>query len=63
MLFIYGGNDPETEPSRQFYREFVQSAGIPHAFHELAGANHNFFGVDWKREVIATTIEWLEHQG
>ncbi len=61
LLFIYGGNDPETPPSREFYREFVERTQMPHEFHEIEGANHNYYSVEWKREVIETTLTWLKN--
>ncbi len=61
LLFIYGGNDPETPPSREFYREFVERTQMPHQFHEIEGANHNYYSVEWKREVIQTTLDWLKN--
>lgn len=60
LLFIYGGNDPETPPSRDFYREFVERTTMPHEFHEVAGANHNYYSMAWKRQVIDTTVGWLK---
>ncbi len=59
LLFVYGGNDPETAPSREFYQRFVESAGLPHRFHLIDGANHNFFSRAWQDEVIGVTIDWL----
>ncbi len=61
LLFIYGGNDPETPPSREFYQEFVARTKMPNQFHEIEGANHNYYSVEWKREVIETTVKWLEN--
>jgi exosortase A-associated hydrolase 2 len=60
LLFIYGGNDPETPPSRDFYQEFVTRTKMPHQFHEIEGANHNFYSLEWKREIIELTAEWLK---
>ncbi len=60
LFFIYGGNDPETPPSREFYREFTERAKMPAEFHEIAGANHNYYSVEWKREVIHLTLAWLK---
>lgn len=59
LLFIHGGHDPETAPSREFYQRFVESAGLPHRFHLIDGANHNFFSRAWQDEVIGVTIDWL----
>lgn len=63
LLFVYGGNDPETEPSRAFYREFVERTGRPATFLEIAGANHNFYSCRWHEEIIGWTIEWLARDG
>ncbi len=59
LLFIYGGNDPETPPSRDFYRSFVERTNMPHHLVEVAGANHNFYSLAWHDEVIGTTLDWL----
>jgi alpha-beta hydrolase superfamily lysophospholipase len=59
LLFIYGGNDPETEPSRAFYREFVERTGMAHHFVEVAGSNHNYYSAAWHAEVIGATLSWL----
>ncbi|MBI5833029.1 MAG: alpha/beta fold hydrolase [Armatimonadetes bacterium] len=59
LLFIYGGNDPETAPSREFYSEFVERVGLAHTFCEVAGANHNFYALGWHEQVIGDTLTWL----
>jgi alpha-beta hydrolase superfamily lysophospholipase len=60
LLFIYASNDPETVPSRDFYREFVERTNMPHQFYEVAGANHNYYSMAWKQELIETTLAWLK---
>lgn len=60
LLFIYGGSDPETPPSREFYQEFATRTQMPHQFREIEGANHNFYSLEWKREIIETTVTWLK---
>jgi pimeloyl-ACP methyl ester carboxylesterase len=61
-LFVYGGNDPETAPSRDFYQSFFERTAKPHQFHEVAGANHNYYSMAWKQEIIETTVHWLRAQ-
>ena len=61
LFFVYAGNDPETAPSRDFYRAFVERTSMPHQFHEVAGANHNYYSLAWKREIIGATLCWLRH--
>jgi len=63
LLFVYGGNDPETEPSRAFYREFVERTGRPATFLEIEGANHNFYSCRWHEEIIGWTRDWLAADG
>ena len=63
LLFVYGGNDPETEPSREFYRGFVERTGRPAAFLEIEGANHNFYSCGWHQQIIGWTIDWLAKDG
>lgn len=62
LLFVYGANDPETEPSRAFYQEFCTREGRPAAWQEVAGANHNFYSRAWHDEVIGATLGWLEQE-
>jgi hypothetical protein len=33
---------------------------MPAEFHEIAGANHNFYSLEWKREVPEKTVAWLK---
>jgi len=63
LLFVYGGNDPETEPSRTFYQSFVERTGRPAKFVEIEGANHNFYSCRWHQEIIGWTIDWLAEDG
>jgi exosortase A-associated hydrolase 2 len=63
LLFVYGGSDPETPPSRDFYRAFVEREGLAHTFVEIAGANHNYYALTWHAEVIAHTLTFLSAQG
>jgi pimeloyl-ACP methyl ester carboxylesterase len=58
-LFIYGSNDPETVAAKAGYLPLCRQAGIPHACHDVAGANHSFYSLAWEREVLNTTEAWL----
>jgi len=59
LLFVYAGNDPETAPSRDFYKTFARRTEISSDFYEVVGANHNYYSMEWKREIIETTLRWL----
>ena len=32
---------------------------MSHEFYEVQGANHNYYSIAWKREIIERTIAWL----
>lgn len=59
VLLVYGGADPETDPSRDFYAGFLKGTRIPHQFEEIPGANHNFFSSAWKQQLWDFTSHWL----
>ena len=59
MLCIHGTNDPETVTAKAGYTALCARAGIPHEVHEIAGANHSFYGLDWEREVMDLTETWV----
>jgi len=50
-------------PARGFYQQFVNEAGMEALFHDVDGANHNFYGRHWQQEVIHTTLQWLAERG
>ena len=60
ILFIYGGNDPETRIAAGKYTGFTARHGIPNEFHEIAGANHSFYSLEWERQVVELTLAWFE---
>jgi len=59
VLFVFGGNDPEAADAREMFSEFCREHGLPADFEEVAEANHNFYSLPWKRQVIETTGRWL----
>ena len=59
-LFVYGGRDPEAPGAEKAFRAFCGEHGIPARFHTVAGANHNFYSLAWKREAIDVSCAWLE---
>ncbi len=63
MLLVYGTGDPEAPPSREFYLPILERAGIAHGLVEIEGANHNFYALGWKRELMEATIAWLAEGG
>lgn len=59
VLFVYGTNDPETAAAKAGYLPLSAKAGFPHVWHEVAGANHSFYGLHWEREVMEVTETWF----
>ena len=57
-LFIYGGMDPEASSSEKAYREVTAKNGKTN-FSTIPEANHNFYSVAWKQELIKQVSEWL----
>ena len=60
ILFIYGGNDPDTRLAAENYRRFCASNRIVCEFHEIREANHSFYALAWEGEVMALTERWLK---
>jgi len=59
ILFVYGGNDPDTRLAGVNYQAFCRAAAIPSQFHEIAEANHSFYGLAWEAEVMQRSVDWL----
>jgi acetyl esterase/lipase len=59
VLFVFGGNDPETVVAAGNYERFCAHHGIPARFHEVRDANHSFYSLAWEREVLDLTVGWL----
>ncbi len=62
LLFIYGGNDPDTKFAAEAYTKFCTRHGIPSEFHEIPEANHSFYSLEWERNVLAWSEHWLIRQ-
>ncbi|MBM4050472.1 MAG: alpha/beta fold hydrolase, partial [Planctomycetes bacterium] len=59
-LFMYGGNDPEAKGAHEVYSGFCAEKGIRSDFRFIPGANHNFYSLEWERQVIEQSVEWLK---
>jgi len=60
VLFIYGSKDPTTEAALEHYQGLTKEARREWRHHLIDGANHAFYSVQWEREVIETTLDWLQ---
>ena len=59
VRFIYGGADPEASSAKEHYESFCREHGIAADYVFIEGANHNYYSLDWKRQVIERTTEWV----
>jgi pimeloyl-ACP methyl ester carboxylesterase len=59
VLLIFGGNDPEAGDARQLFEQFAGEHGLRMDFHQVEGANHNFYSAEWKSEVLCRTVDWM----
>ena len=57
ILQVYGSADPIVDEARNWYRE--HSFQAPEVL-VIEGANHSFYGLEWERDVIEKTMEWLK---
>lgn len=60
LLFLYGGNDPDTRVAAQGYAAFCMQHQLPFHMHEIPEANHSFYSLCWSEEIMARTERWLE---
>lgn len=58
-LLIYGGADPVAEEALPAYEALFERRGCAVTSHTIPGANHGFYALPWKHEVIEVTRSWL----
>lgn len=59
VLFVFGGKDPEAAGSERMFRAFCAEHGLAAEFESIAGSNHNFHSLPWKKQAVETTGRWL----
>jgi hypothetical protein len=59
IRFIYGGADPEAPAAKTHYEAFCRIHDIEGDWVFIEGSNHNYYSLDWKRQVIEKTVEWV----
>lgn len=60
VLFIHGGADREAVDAREHYETFTNEVGIPSRFVTIDGSNHDFYSLEWEREITELTLNWIE---
>jgi len=63
LLFIYGGNDPDTATAAKGFATFCRNHGLSHEMHEIPEANHSFYSLEWSEEVMSRTERWFRAVG
>ena len=58
-LFVYGGADPEAVDARGHYEAFTHETGIPSRFVTIEGSNHDFYSIEWEKQITDLTTEWI----
>ena len=59
VCFVYGTNDPTTTSAAENYAGFCRRCGIENEFHRIDGANHSFYSLQWERQVMDLTRDWV----
>lgn len=59
VLFIYGGNDPDTALAGKSYETFCDNNSIPAETHVIPNANHSFYSLEWEAKVLDLTCTWI----
>jgi pimeloyl-ACP methyl ester carboxylesterase len=58
LLFIYGSHDPITKESLGKYSEICNDISMKSYI--INGANHNFYGIKWRQELIKHTLDFMK---
>ena len=58
-LFVYGSNDPEKEEATAYYTRLRAGVAASTQFHVVDGANHSFYSLAWRQEVLDRTLRWI----
>ena len=59
MLFIYGTHDDEVIGAPEFYRKYCEENGNDVELFFVEGSNHNFYSIEWEKQVLDRTTDWL----
>jgi len=59
-LFVTGGKDPEGLAGRELFQKFFDGRDIQATFHLVEGATHSYYDRAHEREVLDTSLEWLQ---
>ncbi len=57
IVHVYASADPESAPSRDYFERFYRRRGLRASFHTIERTNHNFYGLEARRELFALLLE------
>ena len=60
LTMIYGDADPEYGLSTEYYKAFAKTNGYPIDLQTIAGANHNFYSVQWKQHITDELLRFIK---
>lgn len=59
ILLIHGEKDPETVPALRQIHQMLYNHQIPSETYIVKDANHSFYALAWKNEIISVVHNWL----
>ncbi len=62
LLMIYGEADPDYLASRKYYEAFAHRHEYPMQIKTIPGANHNFYSLAWKQQIINELADFIKEQ-
>ena len=60
VLFVWGGADAEGAGARAHFEEFARASGLEAEFRTVEGSNHNFYSLEWERQVFDLVRGFVE---
>jgi len=60
MLLVHGEKDPETKLSLEQIHNMLNRYNISYDTHIVKNANHSFYSLIWKKEIIEIIENWLD---
>lgn len=59
ILIIFGDRDPEFEASSHQIKSLCDSNGVNYQLKAIPGANHSFYSIEWKKQILLHIKEWM----
>jgi pimeloyl-ACP methyl ester carboxylesterase len=60
FMMTYGDADPDFQASYDYYRAFAEENDVQIDFQIYPGANHNFYSLSWKRQLVSEMSQFVE---